>query len=307
MHIYCPKCNVGYEIDEQLIKNRSRKLKCSNCGDIFVADELSFEFENSENNVISEEDALNMLHIAMTDSNENQDFSEKITELTYEQKNSDAENENNEAQKIEIDETEENTRQQNEKTTENEDEDSIDLESIFERLSEHTEHLMAQEKKLPFYEKLWLQMKNILGFHFKIRWRYVVAFIMVFVVLSLFNNRYQIVREVPFMNSLYKAFGINAKIPGEGLEFQNISWEFFDDESVRLEIKGFIFNKTEKNVELPVVHIEILDKDTALLQSLNREVDENEVEARAKMPLDLVIDNPAPTAKYVYLTFIEKD
>ena len=110
------------------------------------------------------------------------------------------------------------------------------------------------------------------------------------------------------MNSVYKAFGIKAKIPGEGLEFQNISWNFItDDENTRLEIKGFVYNKTSDTIDVPVIHIEILDKNTSLLQSQNRTIKEKVIEAGAKIPLDLVVVNPAPTAKYVYLTFIDKD
>ena len=83
--------------------------------------------------------------------------------------------------------------------------------------------------KLPFYEKLWLQIRNVLGFHFKIKWKYIFIGLGVFVLLSLFNNRYQVVREVPFLNGVYKAFGVKAKIAGEGLEFQNINWNLVDE------------------------------------------------------------------------------
>ena len=305
MHIYCPKCNAGYEIDEQLIKDRSRQVKCSNCGEIFVADRLLFESADNElKNKIEGEEAFEMLHDAMAeeDDKNQKNYEQEIDHLS-EKKQDNIVDENKTDDIVGVSE-EVSVKEENSDDIEDE---NIDLESIFERLSEHTEHLMEQEKKLPIYAKIWLQIKNILGFHFKIRWGYIIAFVAVFVVLSLFNNRYQIVREMPFLNPLYKAFGINAKIPGEGLEFQNIGWEFFDDEGMRLEIKGFVFNTTEKNVELPLVHIELLDKNTVLLQSLNREIDETMVEANAKIPLDVVVENPAPTAKYVYLTFIEKD
>jgi hypothetical protein len=184
----------------------------------------------------------------------------------------------------------------------------VDLEKIFERLSEHTEHLIERERKLPFYERVWLGIKNILGFHFKIKWIYIFIALLVFALLSAFNNRYQIVRKLPFLNSVYKAVGVTAKIPGEGLEFQNISWDFVQDDDgvAKLEIKGFIYNPTDKAIAIPTVHMEILDKDTALLQSQTRDIDE-EVEANSKVPLDLIVLHPAPTSKYVYLTFIDKD
>ncbi len=254
MQIFCPECDAGYEIDEALLEDKTRRLKCSNCGKIFNVDEAVYHAADKQDEISG--------HIEQSVS---------------------------EDEAIEV-------------------EDNADLEKIFERLSDHTKLLIKQENSLPFYEKTWLQVKNILGFHFKIKWLYIFLAVVVFSSLSLYNNRYQVVRKIPIANSVYKFFGIKAKIPGEGLEFQNISWEFLKEEDGnKLEIKGFVFNQTPREVDLPVVHIEILDKEMALLQSQNREIEEDTIDANAKVPLKLILENPAPTAKYVYLTFIDKD
>ena len=129
----------------------------------------------------------------------------------------------------------------------------------------------------------------------------------VFVSLSLYNNRYDVVRKVPFMNGIYKVLGIKAKIAGEGLEFQNITWDYVIDEGVKkLEVKGFINNVTTDTIDIPIVHVEILDKETSLLQSFNRELKDSKISSTGRIPLQVVVENPAPTAKYVYLTFIDK-
>lgn len=315
MRIYCPKCHTGYEIDEQQIADKSRRVECSNCGEIFTADELLFAVDKPETeSENSAREAFDLLHEVMTENMpdgstgeypaETEDLSaafraEAVSEETA------AEELPEETTPKDAAEVSDNAAGEEEAA---EDED-VDLEKIFERLSEHTAHLLDEEKHLPFYEKFWLQVKNILGFHFKIKWHYIAAFAAVFVLISLFNNRYQVVRSAPFLNAVYKVFGIEAKIPGEGLEFQNINWEYFDndEEGRRLQIKGFIYNKTDKSIEVPVVHIEILDKDTVLLQSQNREIEQSTAEPQTRIPLDLEIKNPAPTAKYVYLTFINKD
>ncbi|MCQ2740972.1 MAG: hypothetical protein MJ210_02515, partial [Alphaproteobacteria bacterium] len=192
-------------------------------------------------------------------------------------------------------------------TNEDEADGQVDLEEIFERLSEHTENLIERERKLPFYEKFWFHVKNVLGFHFKIRWFYILCFCGIYGIIALYNNRFDIVRKAPFMNVVYRSLGIKAKIPGEGLEFQNVNWEYFDDEGGRrFEIKGFVNNTTDRNVVIPVIHIEFLDKETNLLQSLNRNLNSKEIDASAKLPLEFIIQNPAPTAKYIYMTFIDK-
>lgn len=316
MRIYCPKCHTGYEIDEQQIADKSRRVECSSCGEIFTADELLFAVDKPETeSENSAREAFDLLHEVMTENTAEDaadghlpetDVSAGIAEDTVSEETAAEElPEDTTPEDAEASAVSDNTSGEEEAA---EDED-VDLEKIFERLSEHTAHLLDEEKHLPFYEKFWLQVKNILGFHFKIKWRYVMAFVAVFALLSLFNNRYQVVRSAPFLNAVYKVFGIEAKIPGEGLEFQNINWEYFDndEEGRRLQIKGFIYNKTDKSIEVPVVHIEILDKDTVLLQSQNREIEQSTAEPQTRIPLDLEIKNPAPTAKYVYLTFINKD
>ena len=168
--------------------------------------------------------------------------------------------------------------------------------------------MINEERKLPFYKRILLWIHNILGLNFRINWKYVGIGAVLFGIVWLFNNRYDIVRTVPFMNGIYKTFGINAKIAGEGLEFQNISWDMLaEGEGTRLDIRGFIFNQTEKNIEIPLVHVEIMDKETSLLQTQNRTMESSIVRAGEKVPLLISVPNPAPTIKYVYMTFMDVD
>lgn len=330
MLIYCPKCSTGYEIDEELIKDKSRKVKCSHCNEIFEAGSL---IEKAVDNVvygdeledITEENAFDALAALMRDADvldSSEIFADRLletnkVELVEEEISSAKESENetdniqntidNELTHVDEGRLESDNVSIDEKTK-NEEENIIDIESIYERLSEHTSHLIEREKTLPVYEKIWLKIKEILGFHFKIKWKYIVIAVCVFVSLSLFNNRYEVVRKVPFMNGVYKAFGIKAKIAGEGLEFQNITWDYVIDEGVKkMEVKGFINNVTSETIELPIVHVEILDKDTSLLQSFNRELKDGKISSTGRIPLQVVVENPAPTAKYIYLTFIDKE
>mgnify|MGYP003309902480 CR=1 FL=1 len=328
MLIYCPKCSAGYEIDEDLIKDKSRKVKCSHCNKVFDAGSL---IEKTVDNLddISEENAFDALAALMRDADvldSSEMFAEKKDDfytndgdeadsvvLTVDNDESvDSETVNDKDKNIDDEanndvENEENVAEEViEKAKE--EENPINIESIYERLSEHTSHLIERENKLPFYEKVWFKIKEVLGFHFRIRWKYVILGILIFVSLSLFNNRYDVVRKFPFMNGVYKVFGIKAKIAGEGLEFQNITWDYFIEDGIRkMEVKGFINNVTAKSIDIPTVHIEILDNDTSLLQSFNRELKDNIVSPTGRIPLQFVVENPAPTAKYVYFTFIDKE
>ncbi|MBQ9235591.1 MAG: zinc-ribbon domain-containing protein [Alphaproteobacteria bacterium] len=342
MQIFCPKCKAGYEIDDGLISDKPRRLKCGSCGEVFTVD---------KNSVLSERDAFAMLADAMgADDNSPKQSSipetpasiphEEITAAKTDiadsttgepaiapsvEKNPSAETAEAKAdspaaaiQAAAPAEPEAPTAEPaptavNEETSDDEpdvgnDDEEIDIEDIFERLSERTENLINDEKKLPFYRKLWLWIRNLFGLQFRINWKYVTLAVLICGVMWLYNNRYQVVRTFPFANGVYKSLGIAAKISGEGLEFQNINWDLIaEGDKKRLEIRGFIFNKTDYAIKIPTVHVEILDKDAALLQSQNRSFDNEAIESQEKFALSLTVSNAAPTMKYVYLTFIDVD
>ena len=317
MLIYCPKCSAGYEVDDDLIKNKDKMVRCSNCNNVFDAESL---IEKTVDNLedISEENAFEALAALMRDA-DTLDSSEIFADRI---KDNVADNEED-AVKVVEDFVEDETsvaeeEKINEKTDDNEndsekeenpekEENKITIEDIYERLSLHTSNLIEREKNLPFHERFWFKIKEILGFHFKVKWGYVVLGILIFVSLSLFNNRYDVVRMLPFMNSVYNAFGVKAKIVGEGLEFQNVTWDYFMEDNIgKMEIKGFINNTTSDSIEIPFVHVEILDKATSLLQSFNQKLKDDSISPNGKVPLQLIVENPAPTAKYVYFTFIDE-
>ncbi len=324
MLIYCPKCSAGYEINEDLIRDKSRKVKCSRCNEIFEAGSLVEKVVDNLDD-ISEENAFDALAAMMRDADvldtseifagnntdvniDNEDDADSvILSVAEEEKASETDKVSEDSAKDNMVDEKISSEAQND-DEQKEEENPINIESIYERLSEHTSHLIERENTLPFYEKIWLKIKEILGFHYRVRWSYIILGILIFISLTLFNNRYDIVRKFPFMNGVYKSFGIKAKIAGEGLEFQNITWDYFVEDGVRkMEIKGFINNTTSAPIIIPVVHVEILDKATSLLQSFNRELKDNKISSTDRIPLQITVENPAPTAKYIYLTFIDKE
>jgi len=277
MRVFCPKCGAGYKINDELIKVKARRLKCGSCGEVFTVDK-------TEEPAQDDAAAFDMVKDAMSDN--------KVSDNSTVDKEQDKEA----------------SAQSTDQNSLDEDEVAIDIEDIFERLSERTENLINEEKKLPFYKKIWLGIKNILGLQFRINWKYTTIVLLIIGLVWMYNNRYEIVRKIPPMNTFFKTLGIKAKVIGEGLEFQNISWDLqAENDDTRLDIRGFVFNQTEKDIVLPIVHIEILDNETALLQSQNTPLKDRIVRGGEKIPLALSVSNPAPTMKYVYMTFIDVD
>lgn len=338
MQIFCPKCAAGYEIEDELLKDRSRKLKCSNCGEVFVVDKIEVQQEenpfeqlatamnNQEDNVSSDEIASDQPVVDSDDSgkdlSESEPKEEKVQpeeqeapqqeikeEETPQAEQKEAKDETQSAEQKEAkDEEASADSESNSSEVANSEEEEIDIEDIFERLSERTENLINDEKKLPWYKKIRFWFKNIFGLAFGIKWRYVGIGAVVVCLIWLFNNRYEMVRRIPAANGVFKALGITAMIPGEGLEFQNISWNLVEQkDGNQLEVRGFVFNQTERSVRIPTIHVEILDKETSMLQSQNVVMDNRELASQDKIALSIDIPQAAPTMKYVYLTFIDVD
>lgn len=181
-----------------------------------------------------------------------------------------------------------------------------DMKAIFERLSAKTENLFQEENELPAYKRNLIKFKSIMGFNNKANRRYFALSVLILLLLAMYSYRYEIVRTAPFMEKAYQFLNIDATIAGEGLEFQNIVWRDFDDDFVRkLEIKGFVVNPTKKEVDLPIIHIEMLDKDAKLLQMLDERSDVQRLKAGGRVAISIIVTKPSPLTKYVYLTFID--
>lgn len=282
MQIYCPKCHMGYEVNENLIPATGRRLRCGNCKEIFKFDRdgMSESVTQTESMPLPDNEENNLSSSAETSAPENEAEDNANTETVP---------------------TEE-TKAQNETTP------AIDIKDVFERLSAQSEKLFEAEQKLPWQQRLLMQLKTMLGLNRKFNLKIITAVIAVLSLVMLYNYRYEIVRSIPFMNGIYRLAGIRAKIPGEGLEFQNVNWNYIDVGNGKvLEVKGFINNPTQRNIDIPTVHVELLDKDTILLQSMNQKPSVATLKPDSRIAVGVIVKNPSPTAKYVYLTFIDVD
>ena len=266
MLIYCPKCHICYNVDDQLVPQEGRKVRCSNCEEIFYFN------QTGDAHLVSE---------YSEQSDHNQIYS-----------------------------SEDQEQQENTLTSEKEQEEdvAIDIADIYERLSAQSEHLFQEEQKLTVKQRIIFMLKTILGLNRKLNLKLIGVVFAVFVCLMLYNHRYEIVDTVPFTNYIYRIFGITAKAPGKGLEFQKINWNYIENEGTRLlEIKGFISNTTSREIDIPTVHIELLDKNTMLLQSFNQKPTVSSLKPDGRISIGIIIKTPSISAKYVHLTFIETD
>lgn len=273
MRIYCPECKAGYEINPDLIPENGKKVRCSGCKCVFnvTPEDLlpSAEMRRPEKvETVAESESGSEVPepVAKPDEVKAETYTEAKTETAPD-----------------------------------------DLKNIFERLSVQTEDLFKAEQELPLPKKVSYKLKKILGLTNKTnRWLYPLLLLLL-AGLSLYAFRYDVVRKVPVLNKVYQAIGIVATIPGEGLRFQNITWNKFEEDYVgNLEVKGFIVNPTDREIALPTVHIELLDSDAVLLQSLNQIPTMTSLKPGGRLAISVVIKKPAPLTKYVFLTFVPR-
>jgi len=108
------------------------------------------------------------------------------------------------------------------------------------------------------------------------------------------------------MGKVYASLGIKATIPGYGLEFQNVTRREFEEDYIhKLEIKGFVANTSGHMVDVPAIHIEMLDKDTNVLQSADTHVPVAQLAPDGRISFTAIIVKPSTFTSYVLLTFVE--
>ena len=322
MRIKCPKCGKIYDVSENELPAKGRRMRCSGCGEVFWrrpedADDSFSAWTDEKTNTPDEEPQWNEIKNAVPESEE-KDWEEikveKNTPPAFEETKEmpsavtpdDARSEENAPASDNAAEEEGSSADEAEKTEETATKpDGVD--DIFKRLSEQSAALSKKENEQPVQKKIWGSIRKNAGLMNKTTRRY-VYFLLFFVVLLLFYYfRYEIVRTFPFMEQVYSSLDIQSKVLGEGLEFKNVSRRNYEDDYVtKMEIKGFIVNNTEKMLEIPDVKLEVMDEKGLVLDTLITPPPAKFVKENGRVAFSVTVTKPSPLSKYIYLTFTEK-
>ncbi len=267
MLLYCPKCHVGYEIEPNLIPEKGMKMRCAKCGEVWRCTK-----------------------------------DELISPAPQAKPQAEAEQEN-----TALPEPAEAETQETEQATETPAPETAAMTDIFARLSTQTEELFKQEQTQAPARRMWGKSKHLLGLDHPGTLKYYLLFLAFAVSLVLFAVRFELVRAFPAAEKIYSALGVESRIVGEGLEFQNIIRNEYTEDYVRkMEVKGYIVNTNPYAVDVPLIHVEVMDKDTNLLQSVNDKAPIASLESDGRMAFRIVINQPSALAKYILLTFVKK-
>ena len=289
MLINCPNCNASYEVNPDIIPENGRKLRCSNCGEVFWCNPHDAENPSRKLNDISYESAKESVDEGIQD---------KVEPYFEEQ--------------ADVDASKSEVVQNNNLSQDNDDEekiaDDVDMQDIFQRLTLESEELNKQEQNMKPIQKFINKFYMITGWHKKTNRIAIYSAFGAIVLLLLLFFRVEVVRTVPFVNVFYSAIGMDAIIPGEGLEFRNVTRrEYVEDDIPHMEIRGFIDNPTSREISADLLHLEVLDEKGNVVQEQNEAMPIPYLAPRARVPFSMVVVKPSALGKYIVVTFAKAE
>lgn len=265
MKIYCPKCHTCYSIETGLVPPDGKKLRCSRCGEVWLCVHKDMEYQEAPEEVPQNVIANTEDIIIATPTTETAETSiAKEATLT---------------------------------------EDEMNI--IFSRIKEESKKIDTEKENLSILKKIFPSIKKLLGWNSYLTIALEVLTILVIFCLCLFAYRYDLVRKFPKLETLYTQAGIPSRVIGEGLEFQNVIRSYDVPEKPRLlTIKGFIYNTTSKELDLPTVLVNIMNSEAQVIVENTHKLDAKTILAQDKLAFTLQVTVPQGM-KYIMLTFTE--
>ena len=182
------------------------------------------------------------------------------------------------------------------------------IQKMFNRISKNTDDLFVEEA--PRHSITANDTTKIDNVHKKSAyWNITLIVLTVLsVILFFYAFRYDVVRLLPQTENLYSKINVSSVQYGTNLELNNISTkEFIENHISQLEISGTITNTGKYVTELPPVKIDIFDKKGKLLLTVEKELSLPRLEAGYHILFNVVVTNPTPYAKSVYVTLKDKN
>ncbi len=290
MIVNCPNCNASYEVNPDIIPTNGRKLRCSSCREVFWCN--PHDIENPTQKL--DDVVLNTSKESETDTNEN--YEEQYSEELH----------NAEVSNTLVEETDNSSSF----VSADNDEfiDNVNMQDIFQRLSLQSEEISLHEQNMNPLQKIINKISVTIGWHKKTNRITILVVLGLLVILGLLYFRIEITRKAPFMNVIYSSIGMDAIIPGEGLEFRNVTRREYElDDIPHMEIKGFIDNPTNREIYAELLHVEVLDVDGNIIQQQNDATPVNYFTPKARIPFSIVVVKPSALGKYIVITFAKSE
>ena len=179
-----------------------------------------------------------------------------------------------------------------EEKTDSEDEDILFPESVM-NFSLDSTGMQAEEKSFSFKSSL----KKI-----------VIGIFILSIFSGLWFGRFWLVEKMPFLNSLYTFLGIEAEIPGFGLEFQEVKQQMIVEDGIdMLEVSGKVYNNTEKLLLVPLIKVSLQDVSGQEIQKQVSSISTNEILPHTSLPFIIRVFSPSSVASKLEIKFVKEE
>lgn len=314
MLINCPKCQTTYNIDASAVPEGGRKLHCTNCDEIFwcnpedLEEPTRFLTEEEKNVGIAAEHRENPafraaeLNRAVFAGETEEDPADNATEKAAESSSDTDTSEENDGK---ADTLENEAFGLQDDSVDEKSETEQDIQDIFQRLSLQSEQINRMEREMSVFRRGCRIVCDTFGWERRFNRLMFYGLLTVFVCLGLYSGRFAITRAFPAIEKLYNIVGIESRIVGEGLKFSNVSRREYEMDDIRqMEIRGFIDNESDRRLEIPKLHLEILDNEGEIIQQKDELLYIREIAPGDRIPFKVIIEKPSVLGKYIYITFI---
>jgi predicted Zn finger-like uncharacterized protein len=257
--IACPKCHSTFKVPSNAVGAEGRKLKCSNCGNVWHAmqSELLHFVENLLKSDVKSDDWLvekptdekkdeisksddplfveKLLNVANDDENDSSKTTDKFEDAA-----------NDILEKILAEQTSEVVAYEDETEEASQDnENDEDFEGLLGRLQTNNPQVSLKPKQPFYFNSYFLAATNSVC-------------LLLFGFLLLVSMRDSLLQSVPASGAIYRLIGYNTT---ENLQLADVS--FASDKmggKQRYIVKGFIVNNSKTASLVPVIRARLFDK-----------------------------------------------
>lgn len=185
MILTCPNCNGQFNVDDTLIGDKGRKVKCSSCTEVWFQEPEHVEPEEEIEEVLAEEEEEETYEVDLIDVGEPEDISEDEPEESPPEESED-------------------TPPEEDASSDDSDHIKISLKNIKRAVGNHAANLQEGVRSKP------------LG--------YGIAASIFFVIFAyLLCTSTSMMQAHPSMQAFYGVFGIHRDVPGKGLVFDQLA------------------------------------------------------------------------------------
>ncbi|PCI56855.1 MAG: hypothetical protein COB36_00860 [Alphaproteobacteria bacterium] len=230
MILTCPNCNGQFNVDDALIGDKGRKVKCSSCAEVWFQEPEHAETQEDEVEAAPVEEESDDSNVDLVEEDDDDDFKVDLVDFDEPDEPDEPEAVNEPEESVP-----EDTPPEDELSSESGGA-KMSLEHIKRAVKSHAVNAREEGRSKP------------LG--------YGIAASVFFVIFAyLLCSSTSMMQVHPSMQAFYGLFGIHRDIPGKGLVFDQLAVE---DNGETITVDGRIINLESTPVNVPIIEASLM-------------------------------------------------